>query len=333
MKLSVIIPVYNGAATIGPLVEAVEGELAERVDFEIVLVNDGSPRDNSAEVCAGLARSHGAVCFVDLSRNFGEHNAVMAGLNHCTGDAAVVIDDDFQNPPAEIMKLVEALGDGHDVVFSRYACKEHHWLRNLGSRFNNLVATAIIGKPLDLYLSSFKAMNRFVIDELVRYRGPYPYIDGLILRITQRYGTVVVNHEERGAGRSGYTLRKLVSLWLNMFTNFSILPLRAAVILGSFFGLAGLIGGVVFALEKLRDPALPVGWASLIVSVFVLSGVQLLAVGMLGEYLGRLFMNDNGLPQYVVRRVVRREADEITHRRPEDRFGGDGRHQAGKRRA
>ena len=304
MRLSIIIPVYNGAASIGDLVTALEAELAARYDLEVVLVNDASPSDNSAEVCEQIARGNRWVKFLDLSRNFGEHNAVMVGLNFCTGDAAVIIDDDFQNPPSEVAKLVDKLNEGYDVVYARYDKKMHHGLRNLGSRFNNLAASILIKKPRGLYLSSFKALTRFVIDELVKYTGPYPYVDGLILRFTGNPATVLVEHRAREQGRSGYTLRKLVSLWLNMFTNFSILPLRVATILGFGFALIGMVGAAVFFIEKLRRPDLPAGWASLIISLFVISGVQLFALGVVGEYLGRLFLKDNGNPQFVVRKKV-----------------------------
>lgn len=304
LRLSVVIPVYNGAATVGRLVAALREDLTRAYDLEIVLVNDGSPADNSAEVCARLASADSSVRFVDLSKNFGEHNAVMAGLNHCSGDAAVVIDDDFQNPPSEIAKLVTELSRGRDVVFASYERKQHHWLRNIGSRFNNLVASILIHKPMDLYLCSFKAISRFLIDELVKYKGPYPYIDGLILRITRNYGVVPVRHDPREEGRSGYTLRKLVALWLNMFTNFSILPLRMAMVLGFVLALVGLGVAVNSFIERIRNPDLPTGWASLIISLFLVSGVQLVAIGMVGEYLGRMFMKDNGNPQFVVRRAL-----------------------------
>jgi glycosyltransferase involved in cell wall biosynthesis len=304
MKISIVIPVYNGAKTIKPLVEALEEELAQKYELEVVLVNDGSLSDNSAEVCTDIALNNSKVKFLDLSSNFSEHNAVMAGLNYCTGDAAVIIDDDFQNPPSEIIKLVDKLNEGYDVVYSYYKRKEHHFLRNLGSQFNNIVATLLIGKPRDLYLSSFKAISRFVIDELVKYKGPYPYIDGLILRFTRNCGRVQVEHHPSLKETSGYTFHKLLSLWLNMFTNFSILPLRTATVLGFAFALIGILGAVFFAIEKLKNPNLPAGWASLIISLFVISGVQLFALGMMGEYLGRLFLKDNGKPQFVVRRTV-----------------------------
>ena len=304
VRVSVVIPVFNGSKTVGQLVATLQDALTSEFDTEIVLVNDGSPSDDSARVCAGLARRDASVRFVDLSRSFGEHNAVMAGLRYCTGDVAVVMDDDFQNPPSEVAVLVHKLNEGHDVVFARYERKMHGRLRNLGSWFNNLVASAVIGKPRSLYLASFKAINRFVIDNILGYTGPYPYVDGLILRITRRYATVTVAHSPRREGRSNYTIRKLVHLWLNVFTNFSVLPLRVATILGLFSAFAGFVLGVDFVVQKIRNPGLQAGWTSLIVSVFLLSGVQLVAIGMIGEYLGRLFMRKNGMPQYVVRSTM-----------------------------
>jgi undecaprenyl-phosphate 4-deoxy-4-formamido-L-arabinose transferase len=304
MRLSIVIPVYNGAKTIGPLVQALEKELASQFDLEVVLVNDGSPADNSAEVCGSMAKANPRVKFVNLSRNFGEHNAVMAGLNYCTGQAVVIMDDDCQNPPSEVIKLVNRLNEGYDVVYSYYEKKEHSFARNLGSKFNNLVASALIHKPRDLYLSSFKAISRFIIDELIKYTGPYPYIDGLILRITRNYSTVQVEHRARQEGQSGYTVHKLVSLWLNMFTNFSILPLRATTLLGFVFAFVGLVGAILIIVERLRNPGLPAGYASIIVALLIITAVQLFAIGMVGEYLGRLFLKDNGSPQFTVRGTI-----------------------------
>ena len=302
-SLSVIIPVYNGAGTIKALVNDLKKELSAVFDLEIVLVNDGSS-DDSAKVCLDISEKDTKVKFIDLSRNFGEHNAVMAGLNFCTGDVAVIIDDDFQNPPSEIIKLIDEIDKGYDVVYSYYSKKEHSYLRNLGSRFNNIVATILIGKPRELYLSSFKAVSRFVINELIKYAGPYPYIDGIILRITRHYSTVLVQHNPRQVGKSSYTIHKLIALWLNMFTNFSILPLRITTITGFLFAIVGFVGAIIFLFEKIQNPDIPAGWASLIISLFVISGVQLMGLGMIGEYLGRMFMSDNGKPQFVVRKTV-----------------------------
>jgi len=300
VRLSVVIPVYRGELTIGPLVCALAECLGSLYQLEIVLVNDGSP-DGSAMVCRELAHRLPFVKFLNLSRNFSEHNAVMAGLNYCTGDFVVIMDDDFQNPPGEVSKLVNEIQKGYDVVFSYYGTKQHHFLRNLGSRVNDWFAVVLLDKPRDLYLSSFKVLSRFVVDELIKYDGPYPYIDGLVLRFTRNYSRVLVTHDPRREGQSGYTLRKLLSLYLNMFTNFSILPLRLASYAGLVTSVLGLVGAAAFIVERLNNPEIPAGWASVIVSLFIVGGIQLFALGMIGEYLGRLFMKDNGRPQFVVR--------------------------------
>lgn len=307
MRVSVVVPVFNSEGTLEPLVERLRAALARRYELEIVLVNDGSA-DGSADVCRKLAERHAFVRFVDLSRNFGEHNAVMAGLHHASGDCAVIVDDDFQNPPEEVSLLVEKLREGYDVVYSRYDAKQHSAFRNFGSWINNAAATLLLKKDWDLYLSSFKALNRFLIDEIGRYEGPYPYVDGLILRVTRNVASVPVRHEQRAQGRSNYTAVRLLRLWLNMFTNFSILPLRVASVAGLVFALTGGVLAVVFALERLANPDLPAGWASIVVTLLVVSGVQLFALGMIGEYLGRLFLKDNGSPMYVARET--RNCDE-----------------------
>ena len=303
-KVSIIIPVYNSSETISLLVDKIQEEIKIYKELEIVLVNDGSSLDNSSEVCEGIACTNPTVKFINLSRNFGEHNAVLAGLNFCTGDCAVIMDDDFQNSPKDVYKLVDEIVNGNDVVFSKYAEKKHHFLRNLGSKVNNLFASILLNKPRDLYLSSFKAINRFVIDELVKYKGPYPYIDGLILRITQRFVSVTVEHDSRTNGKSGYTISKLISLWLNMFTNFSIIPLRLSVALGFIFSAIGIVLAFVFFIEKIRNPDLPMGWTSLMISIFLLASLQLFAIGMVGEYLGRMFLSTGGKPQFVVRSLT-----------------------------
>ena len=234
MRLSIIIPVYNSERTIGPLVEQLQVCLPEQA-VEIVLVNDGS-KDGSAIVCQQLATRYSTVRFVSLRRNFGEFNAVLCGLNHATGQYAVIIDDDFQNPPEAISILVDKAEAGQfDVVYSRYAQKQHHWFRNLGSWLVNTLTTYSLDKPHDLYLSSFKVIRREVINEIIRYRGPYPYIDGLIFRVTRNVGSVEVPHNSRADGRSTYTFRKLVSLFLTVFIGYSLWPIRVFTMLGGYW--------------------------------------------------------------------------------------------------
>ncbi len=312
MKLSIVIPVYQGSDTIGTLTDQLVEKL-KSYELEIVLVNDGST-DTSHNMCIALFKKYGDIVkYICLARNFGEHNAVMAGLNHVTGDYSVIIDDDFQNPPEEIIKLVEKAEDKKcDVVYSYYERKQHSVLRNLGSSFNNLVASCLLNKPRDLYLSSFKCMNRFIVNEVTKYRGPFPYIDGLVWRSTRNIDKVLVRHDPREEGKSGYTLRKLVRLWTNMFVNFSIYPLRMSTFLGIFLSILGLVFSILLVIDKLYHPEIPIGITSILVAILIFSGVQLVMLGLIGEYLGKLFLTDNQTPQYVIRESFIRSGGHAT---------------------
>jgi undecaprenyl-phosphate 4-deoxy-4-formamido-L-arabinose transferase len=313
MVISIVIPVYNGAATIGDLVDRLIDVLSTNT-LQIVLVNDGSA-DQSDLACRALyVRYPETVTYVNLSKNFGEHNAVMAGLRHARGDYVVIMDDDFQNPPEEVTRLIDhACAHGYDIVYTRYPRKQHHWFRNLGSRLNDWVANFMLDKPRNLYLSSFKCLSRFTVGEIIKYTGPYPYIDGLALRCTRSIGTVEVTHQPRRNGRSNYTLRRLVRLWLNMSVNFSVMPLRLSGLMGLVFSIFGFVLGVRVFIEKMLRPDLPIGWASVLVAIVLFSGVQLLMLGLIGEYLGRLFLTINQTPQFVVREVLAGKESTRTH--------------------
>jgi len=282
MLLSVIIPVYNSEKTISKLVEHVL-ETLDKQTLEIVLVNDGS-RDRSEWVCSQLAQKFSQVKFISLRRNSGEFNAVMCGLNHAVGDYCVMIDDDFQNPPTEILELVEvAQNQNFDVVYSFYEKKEHSRFRNFGSWLVNRVTTWLLEKPGDLYLSSFKLISLPVVQEIIKYKGPYPYIDGLIFRVTRNVGRVQVSHNAREEGESGYTLRKLTSLFMTILFGYSLKPLRLLTATGLIF--TGL--SQFFVLNSILS----------VITFF--SGLVLTSLGLVGEYVGRIFMVQSGLPQYV----------------------------------
>ena len=308
--VSIVIPVFNGSQTITKLVPECIQAFEEFFDLEIVLINDCS-EDDSHEVCLSLqGRYPNTVTFLSLSRNFGEHNAVMAGLNHTTGEFVVTLDDDGQNPPQEALKLINhAIKENLDVVYSSYPKKRHHLVRNLCSWLNGKVANLMLRKPAGLYLSSFRSMSRFIVQETIKYDLPYPYVDGLILRSTSNIGTIETTHQPRTSGKSGYTFRKLVKLWLNMFTNFSVLPLRIASFLGFVFALIGMLIGAFTLYERILNPNLPMGWATIAVLCSILGGVQLMALGMVGEYLGRLFLGMNRQPQFVIRELHSRNKE------------------------
>jgi glycosyltransferase involved in cell wall biosynthesis len=304
-ELSLVIPVYNGSRTIRAVVENIQRVFASR-RFEIILVNDGS-EDDSEMVCTTLVEaSPRVVTLVQLSRNFGEHSAVLAGLSQARGEDVAVLDDDGQHPPEEVVRMLEELKRGnYDVVYGHYIEKQHSWFRNAGSWFNDRIATLMLGKPKDLYLSSFKVMNRFLVDEIIKYRGPYPYADGLIYRTTRRIGQIPVEHRANTSGPSRYTFRKLLGLWLNMFLNFSIKPLRLSVYVGLVVSCLSILALAFIFVDKIwLTPDLTLGIPTVLGCIVFFSGIQLMILGLVGEYLGRLYLDQTGTPQYIVRSVT-----------------------------
>ncbi|HEX5321775.1 MAG TPA: glycosyltransferase family 2 protein [Stellaceae bacterium] len=306
LALSIVVPVYNGAESVGELCDALE-RLDIEGGHEIVLVNDGSP-DNSLDVCREIvARASIPITLVDLARNYGEHNAVMAGLRHASGAHVITMDDDLQNPPEEVVRLLTfAQQSDKDIIYTYYDEKQHAAWRNLGSQFTNWIAGFVLDKPKDLYLSSFRCMSAFVVREVTRYEGPFPYVDGLLLQVTQNIGSLLVAHLPRAIGRSNYTMRRLIRLWISMFVNFSVMPLRISTLTGFALSIIGALGSL-FALVEALFTETPAGWASLMAAVLLLSGVQLVILGIVGEYLGRVYLTANGKPQSVIRTVTRAE--------------------------
>src|SRR6266404_7977272 len=305
--LSIVIPVYNGARSIADLVRALE-DLSIAGGHEIVLVNDGSA-DNSLAVCHALFnKARVPITLVNLAGNYGEHNAVMAGLRYATGAHVITMDDDLQNPPEEVERLLAySQRSGKEVVYTYYDHKRHPMWRNFASRFASRVANFVLDKPRGLYLSSFRCMSAFVVREISRYEGPFPYVDGLILQVTQEIDRLLVHHLPSSSGRSNYPVRRLIRLWMSMFVNFSVMPLRISTFTGIILSAFGALGGAIVVGEALfRSP--PPGWASLMAAVLLLSGVQLLILGIVGEYLGRLYLTVNRKPQSVVKEVRRRQS-------------------------
>jgi len=305
--LSFVIPLYYSAETIGPLVNEIAG-LTIAGGHELVLVNDGS-RDETAARCRELLKNARVpVTFVNHARNFGEHNAVISGYRHAQGAYIVNLDDDGQNPPAEAVRLWEhAVRERLDVVYGHYSEKQHSGWRNLGSWFTNRLTDWLLDKPKGFYLSSFRCVSAFVAQEVARHESPFPYIDGLILQVTQEVGAIEVRHAARTAGQSGYNLRRLVRLWVSTFVNFSIMPLRLATLLGLLMAVGGILGlGFVFYL-RLTNKGPDYGWGTLMGALLVFSGTQLVILGLIGEYLGRMFLTVNRRPQSVVRSVERNE--------------------------
>ena len=298
--LSIVVPLYNSAETLPRLLDEL---CALQIDggVELVLVNDGSRDATEANALKLIETCRVPVTFVSLARNFGEHNAVLEGLRASRGAYVVTMDDDLQNPPSEVAKLLEvARAEGREVVYSAYAEKKHDWWRNLGSRLTNLVADWSMDKPKGLYLSSFRCMSRFVADEIAKSSNPRPYIDALIFQVTQNVGVVTVRHDPRASGESGYTLRKLLRLWISMLTNASVMPLRFATLLGMAMSVIGFVAFIAVFINHFIEQE-PLGWGSLMAALLVFSGTQLLLLGVVGEYIGRTYLRVSETPQSVVR--------------------------------
>jgi len=304
--VSFVIPMYCTGAGVDPLFEAFR-DLGLDGRYELVLVDDGSTDDTRQRVAAAMADFPVPITFVELARNYGEHSAVLEGLRHARGRYVVTLDDDLQNPVREAVRIVHRLREtGADVVFAYYDDKKHHWFRNFGSWVTNRMGSVLLDKPGELYLSTFRGMTADLVGRIVGYRGPYPYVDGLILGATNRIDSLLVAHDERKLGRSGYTLRKLLRLVMNIFFNFSIMPLRLASVLGLVLCVLGAAMFAVVLIEHVVNGVEHPGWGSLMAALSVFSGSQLLILGVVGEYVGRTYMTLAGKPQSTVRTVIRR---------------------------
>lgn len=307
-KVSFVIPCYRSALTIRAVADEIDSAMAELPEYEheIILVNDCSP-DNTFEVISELALQRDNITAVDLARNFGQHAALMAGMRRSSGDIIVCLDDDGQTPACEVGRLLEKLEEGFDVVYASYDSKQHSGFRNFGSRVNALMTEIMLGKPRELSLTSYFAAKRFIIDEMLRYENCFPYVMGLVLRSTKNICNVPVTHRKREEGRSGYTMGKLLSLWMNGFTSFSIKPLRMATYLGAFTAFLGFVYAVIIVIRHFTEGMAPLGWSSTTALLLLLGGIILVVLGLIGEYVGRIFMCVNASPQYVERQIIKKQ--------------------------
>jgi undecaprenyl-phosphate 4-deoxy-4-formamido-L-arabinose transferase len=313
LEISIVVPVYGSEVILPELVRQVAAVMDQQQwTYEVIFVCDQSP-DNSWRVICELQRQNASVRGILLRINAGQHNALMAGLNEARGRIIVTMDDDLQHSPADIPSLVEGIKVGYDVVYARFTNRRHPLWKIMGSRINDMVARFLVKKPRDLYLSPFRAMQAGVRDEIQRYTGPFVYVDGLILCATRNIHSVDVEHHARSAGNSRYGFRKSFSLWLKMATSFSIAPLRLTSVVGVAVALLGFLFALYLVIERLTMDVMPTGWASLIVTILIMGGAQLIALGLLGEYLGRMFLTINARPQYVIAQRVGFRPDNDGH--------------------
>lgn len=308
-KISFVIPCYHSEHTIGGVVDEIVSTVTAHggYDYEIILINDNSP-DNVMDTITELSKANPRVKGLELSRNFGQHSAIMAGFTYLTGDVIVCLDDDGQTPANEMFKLIDKL-DEFDLVFAEYKNKQHSGFRNFGSKVNDLMARWLLSKPKDLKIMSYFACKRYVVDEVLRYENPYPYMSGLLLRATRKVCNVEVNHRERVEGSSGYSMKKLLLLWINGFTSFSVKPLRFATFIGFLTAAVGFVFGIYVIIHKFVVPDSLMGWSSTMAAMLFIGGMIMLMLGMVGEYVGRIYLSINRSPQFVIRKKVGFEDD------------------------
>lgn len=304
-KISFVIPCYRSAETIGHVIHEIEETMSlhKQYEYEVIMINDGSPDDTFSTITQ-ICKTNKNYIGIDMAKNFGQHAALMAGFRQVSGEYIVCLDDDGQTPADEVFKLIDAIHAGADVVYAAYPKKKHSLFRNFGSWVNSKMTEIMLDKPKALYISSYFAAKRFVIDEVVRYNHSYPYVIGLILRATNKITNVEVKHRDREIGTSGYTIRKLLSLWFNGFTAFSVKPLRIATVMGMISAFIGFIYAIWAVINKITNPNAPMGWTSTIIILLILGGLILSVLGLIGEYIGRMYISINNAPQYVIREVI-----------------------------
>ncbi|MCM1103104.1 MAG: glycosyltransferase family 2 protein [Clostridium sp.] len=312
--VSFVIPCYRSALTLPGVVQEIRETMAQLSGYayEIVLVNDASP-DDTMEVIRRIVKEVPCVTGIGLAKNFGQHAALMAGFHEVRGDIIVCLDDDGQTPANEVGKLLSGIEEGSDVVYARYTQKKHSTFRNFGSKVNEWMTRIMLGKPKELYISSYFAAKRFIVEDMLHYENCYPYVIGLVLRATKNISNVDVTHREREVGNSGYTMKKLLALWFNGFTAFSIKPLRIATVIGVLTAAAGFLYGIYTVIKKFVNPIVPLGFSSLMSALVFIGGMIMLMLGLIGEYIGRMYISMNRSPQFVIREKVtseEREADQ-----------------------
>ncbi len=302
---SIIIPVYHSEQIIPNLLSRLN-KLKSNKRWEVIFIDDGSTDNSYESLIKNLENTALEATLIRHTRNFGDHAAILTAYRHAQGKYFINIDDDLQNPPEEIIRIYNyAMDKKIDVVYGDYIIKQHSLWRNIGSKFANFTANLLLDLPKKLYLSSFRCVRREIALKAAEYNGPFVYIDGLLSQLTQSIGTIAVKHDKRVVGKSGYTLRRLIRLWLNIFTNFSLMPLRLATILGCFMAFTGFIGVIIVLIESLINGIIVRGWLSIICTTLLFGGIQCFLIGISGEYLGRVLMIVGSKPQSNIRNIYK----------------------------
>ena len=302
-KISFVIPCYYSEKTVADVIKRIiKTVMADgNYDYEIICVNDGST-DGTYAILRKLSEKNCRIRVIDLARNFGQHAALMAAFNYVTGDLVICLDDDGQNPPEEMFSIIDKLEEGYDLVSAKYEKeKKRSLLRRIGSKVSFAMSHYLINMPKDIELNSYYGMKRFVVNEIIKYKNSYPFVHGLALRVTRNIANVPMRHDARTVGTSNYTFKSLLKLWLNGFTAFSEKPLRLAAVTGIICSMLGIVSAIVIIIQRLTGHIQSMGYASMMAALLLFSGIIMMFLGLLGEYIGRMYICINNAPQYAIR--------------------------------
>lgn len=310
IKYSFVIPCYGSFDTIDYVLDEIHSVMKNReVSYEIIAVVDFSP-DNVFEILKKRSLTDKALKVINLAKNSGKHSAMMAGFKFASGEIIVNLDDDGQCPMDKFDELIEPLHNGYDISIAKYETKQESFIKRIGSKINDIMSRILISKPKNLLLSNFSAVKSFVVKEILKYQNPYPYIDGLFLRTTSRIKNVTMTERKRISGQGNFNLKKSLGLWLNGFTAFSVKPLRISSLVGVICALCGFVFGIVTIIRKLCVPNISAGWSSTVSILLFIGGLIMLMLGMIGEYIGRIYISINNSPQYVIKETINIDEDD-----------------------
>ena len=304
-KISFVIPCYRSENTISIVVDEIKSEMLKRPQdtYEVVMINDCSP-DNVWNVIQTLVKANENFIGINLAKNFGQHSALMAGYGKCTGDYVLSLDDDGQAPLDSLGDMIAKLEEGYDVVYAYYNEIKQNVFRRFGTWMAQKMGEIMLESPKELKGSSFYIARKYIIDEMVKYKNSYPYLSGLVLRTTRNVTCIPTNHRARLQGTSGYSFRSLLSLWMNGFTAFSVKPLELSTVLGFLFAFAGFVFAIVTIVRKLIGVTQVEGWSTVVALMLIMGGIIMIMLGLIGEYIGRIYISINNSPQYVIKDIV-----------------------------
>ena len=304
-RISFVIPCYRSENTIEDVIDEIREVVASNhnFDYEIIAVNDCSP-DNVLGRLKTIARENKRVKIINLAKNMNRPGAVMAGLNNVSGDYVVIMDDDGQCPMDKFWDLFKPIEEGHDVSIAKYPTRKQSLFKNFGTFVNKKMTEFILNRPKEMEFTNFMLMKAYIVKEIIKYDNPYPYYTGLLLRTTSDIVNVEMEQRERFAGDSTFTFFKMLGMWVNGLTAFSIKPLRISSLIGSICAVGGFIFGIVTIVRKIVSTNISVGWSSTISIMLFIGGLIMLMLGMIGEYLGRIYISLNKSPQYVIKEKI-----------------------------